>query len=187
MDSHTKRDTIKKMDRESHKKGFELVGCIGREGPVSFLSKAITLAVEAHDGQLDRGDKPYILHPLAVMQSVVYDDDAMIVAVLHDVIEDTDVTSDDLFAMFSAHIVEAVVLLSREPAGTLNRPTYREYIERLAPNDLARKVKLADLRHNMSPDRVADLSDEDRGIVKRYTKAVKILENYEASINKLKE
>jgi len=142
---------------------------------IELLSKAILIAAKAHKDQKDKGGEIYILHPLSVMDSVAPDVDAMTVAVLHDVIEDTDITKEDLEEIFPPRIVDAVVFLSREPAGTPNRPTYREHIERLSYNALATKVKIADLKHNMSPDRVAGLADHEKSIVRRYEKALRYL------------
>jgi len=152
---------------------------MGEYKPFEDLSNAIILAATAHLGQVDKGGEPYILHPLAVMQSVAPDVRAMIVAVLHDVIEDTSVTAEELMARFPMRIVEAVLLLSKEPVGVPSRPTYREYIERLAQNDLARKVKFADLQHNLLPERLSRLPGGERSIAEKYSRALKILEKCE--------
>lgn len=146
-----------------------------------MLTKAIIFAANAHDGQLDKVGVPYILHPLAVMNAVSPDPEAMQVAVLHDVIEDCGVTEQDLLEEgFSEVVVGAVVALSREPAGTPGRRTYRQYVLDLLPNDLARKVKRADAQHNMSPDRCGKLPPSERGIVHRYEMTVDIIDGYDS-------
>jgi len=149
------------------------------------LSRAIALAAKEHVGQYDKGGAPYILHPIRVMQAVAPDVRAMTVAILHDVIEDCGVTDSELLGKgFDLAIVDAVVLLSRPPAGAPDRPTYREFVQAIADadgiaGDLARKVKTADLRDNLSVDRMAALSPQERGIAKRYKKALRILKEEE--------
>lgn len=114
------------------------------------LTLAIALAQIAHRGQKDKSGHPFVGHPLRVMARVAPDEKAMTVAVLHDVVEDTPVTKQILATMFTAEIVEAVDAISqRKEAGE----TYRDYLDRVVANELAAKVKLADLRDNMDPDR----------------------------------
>ena len=121
------------------------------------LEDAIALACRAHRGQLDKHGKPYILHSLRVMMRQP-DVTAQIVAVLHDVIEDTPFTLDDLRAAgFSAEICEAVDCLTRRPG-----ETYPSMISRVAANPLARRVKLADLEDNMDPRRRVDGEREEQ-------------------------
>lgn len=113
------------------------------------LEQAIELAALAHRGQVDKAGKPYILHPLRVMQHCAPDLDAMIVGVLHDTIEDTFVTEELLLEKgLPQRLVDAIHLLTRRP-----EDTYKEFIERLAPNRLARRVKIKDLEDNMSKER----------------------------------
>jgi (p)ppGpp synthase/HD superfamily hydrolase len=101
-----------------------------------------------HHGQLDKSGKAYILHPLAVMLRMDTDEER-IVAVLHDVVEDTPITVADLLHDgYPPEIVEAVDLLSRR-----HNQTYSEYIQALAGNRIALKVKIADLIHNLDPSR----------------------------------
>lgn len=113
------------------------------------LEQAIELAAKAHRGQVDKAGKPYILHPIRVMQHCAPDTDAMIVGVLHDTIEDTFVTEELLLEMGTpVHIVDAIHLLTRR-----EEDTYKEFVERIAKNPLARKVKIKDLEDNMSKER----------------------------------
>jgi len=115
------------------------------------LEDAIVLACRAHRGQVDKAGKPYILHPLRVMLRLE-DSAAQIVAVLHDVVEDTSVTLADLRAEgYSGEICDAVDCLSRRPG-----EAYEVFISRAAANPLARRVKLADLEDNMDPRRRID-------------------------------
>lgn len=135
------------------------------------LERAIALALEAHRGQSDRQGQPYILHPLHVMMQM--DDEAeMIAAVLHDVIEDTDMTLDDLRAKgFSEQVLTAVDLLTHDKETT----SYEAYVRRLKPNPMARKIKLADLRHNMDIRRIRTMSDSDKARLEKYHRAWRIL------------
>ena len=140
------------------------------------LECAITLASLCHSGQRDKSGQPYILHPLRVMMACQGDLDAMTVAVLHDTIEDTSLEEHELSDNYPEHIVEAVVALTRPPKGTPNRPTHMEDIKALKSNPPARKVKLADLKDNMDPVRMAQLEPgEAKGLMKRYEKAMEVL------------
>ncbi len=115
----------------------------------TLLERAIEIAVQAHAGQTQKDGTPYILHPLHVMMQME-DEEAQIVAVLHDVVEDTEVTLADLQAEgFSDEVVVAISLITRQKG-----MSYEQFIEEIAPNDLARRVKLADLEHNMDVRRL---------------------------------
>lgn len=113
-----------------------------------LLNKAIAIAAIAHDGQLDKGGEPYIFHPMRVAQSLPHTTER-IVAMLHDVVEDSDITIADLREIFPIHIIEAVDVLTRHP-----KEAYQDYIKRIAKNPLAREVKLADLEDNMRLSRL---------------------------------
>jgi (p)ppGpp synthase/HD superfamily hydrolase len=118
--------------------------------PAITLEAAMRLATRAHEGQTDLGGQPYIGHPLRVM-GLVPGVDAKLVAVLHDVLEDTDVGVDDLRAHgVPEPVIQAVRILTRSPG-----ETYERFIERVAAsgNRLAILVKLADLHDNTDPDR----------------------------------
>ena len=107
------------------------------------IEKALQIAAKAHEGQKDKEGLPYILHPLRVMQAVE-GEDAQIVAVLHDVIEDTPVTAEDLRqAGFSEAVVAAVLCMTHRQ----DEP-YADYVVRCKGNDIARRVKMADLEDN---------------------------------------
>ena len=134
-----------------------------------LLQRAIAIAVSAHDGQTDRSAKPYVTHPLRVMQGCATLDER-IVAVLHDVVEDTSVTFDDLSRDFPPHIVDAVRCLTHTPD-----KTYEQYIEQVASNPIAVQVKLRDLSDNMDIRRLASLSAGDIDRLHRYLKAYRRL------------
>jgi hypothetical protein len=114
---------------------------------MSTLQRAIEIAVAAHAGGTEKlaAAVPYVTHPLALMQSVE-SVPAKIVAVLHDVLEDTSVTVNDLReAGFSAEVIEGVQAVTRLPG-----ESYADFIVRSAKNPLGREVKLADLQHNFN-------------------------------------
>ena len=130
------------------------------------IEDAIIFATEAHRGQVDKAGNPYILHPLRLMCSQ-QNDTERIIAVLHDVVEDTDYTLDDLRKMgYEEDIVEAVDCLTRR-----EDETYEEFIHRIKPNRLARRVKLADLQDNMDIRRAGLLQEKDLERLQRYQNA----------------
>lgn len=130
------------------------------------IEDTIIFATEAHRGQVDKAGIPYILHPLRLMCNQ-QNDTERIIAVLHDVIEDTDYTLDDLRRMgYEEEIVEAVDCLTRR-----EEETYEEFIQRIKPNRLARCVKLADLQDNMDIRRAGLLQEKDLERLQRYQKA----------------
>lgn len=130
---------------------------------MSTLEKAIELAARYHAGQLDKGGLPYILHPLAVMMAVD-GERAKMVAVLHDILEDTALTEADLHdAGFASDIVDAVLALTRQPG-----ESRMDSARRLAVNPLAREVKLADIRHNMDVSRIAQPGAKDNERLAEY-------------------
>lgn len=120
----------------------------------------------------DKGGNPYFLHPLAVMMAMDTDEERR-VALLHDAIEDCGVKPEHLRARgYPEREIEAVVALSRrEETETGRKETYEAFIERLRPNALARKVKLADLAHNMDVRRLAAVDEKARERLERYRRA----------------
>jgi (p)ppGpp synthase/HD superfamily hydrolase len=133
----------------------------------TLLAKAIALASEKHMGQFDKAGMPYILHPLKVMHYLKSDDlELMAIAVLHDVVEDTDVTFADLYAMgFTPRIVETLRLLTKMPGQSLE-----EYVAGILKSPDAVKVKLADLRHNMDARRLKGITPKDSARMDKYCK-----------------
>jgi (p)ppGpp synthase/HD superfamily hydrolase len=130
------------------------------------IEEAIRIAVEAHRGQKDRAGAPYILHPLRMLFRVHTDAERM-AAVLHDVVEDTAWTLDDLRARgFPAEVVDAVDHLTRRPD-----ESYERFVDRAAAHPVARRVKLADLEDNLDLRRIGTVSEEDAERLNRYLRA----------------
>jgi (p)ppGpp synthase/HD superfamily hydrolase len=130
------------------------------------LEQAIQLALDAHRGQLDKAGAPYILHPLRVMLRF-YSQDERITAVLHDVIEDSPVTLDELRRSgFSEKIIGALDSLTKRDG-----ESYEQFIERAAANPLARRVKLADLEDNLNLLRLSSLQPHDLDRLGKYREA----------------
>lgn len=135
------------------------------------LFNALRIAIEAHDGQVDRAGKPYIYHPLAVA-AMVNSFDEFVAALLHDVMEDADYNADDLIAAgIPEHIVDALRLLSHDK----NVP-YMDYIAQIKGNDLAKAVKLADLKHNSDLGRLPVITDKDLKRAEKYRRAILLLQ-----------
>jgi (p)ppGpp synthase/HD superfamily hydrolase len=133
------------------------------------LEDAIALAMEAHRGQKDRVGEPYILHPLRVMFRLGWDapEAARIAAVLHDVVEDTAIQLRELRRLgYSEEVLAAVELLSRRPD-----ESYKQFIERVLPNSIARRVKRADLEDNMELRRLPTVTAKDLERLARYRAA----------------
>ncbi|MBE3030518.1 MULTISPECIES: HD domain-containing protein [Sneathia] len=134
---------------------------------MSNYELALKIATEAHKGQVDKAGVPYINHPLTVA-SLVDTEEEKIVALLHDTIEDTNITEQDLLNYgFSNKIVEAVKLLTHNK----NVP-YMDYVAKIKDNELARKVKIADLTHNSDLSRLKEITDKDKKRYNKYQKAL---------------
>jgi len=116
----------------------------------ALTNKAIRIAYNAHKDVMDHSGIPYILHPVHLAEQMT-DEYTTITALLHDVVEDTDITLDDLRREgFPGEVLEAIGLLTHEKG-----VPYLEYVSAIKENPIARAVKLADLRHNMDADRYA--------------------------------
>ncbi|EJN26917.1 hypothetical protein PMI36_00808 [Pseudomonas sp. GM79] len=134
------------------------------------LERAIAIAAAAHEGQMDKGGAPYILHPLRVMLRVNTLEER-IVAVLHDVVEDCGISFDDLRNEgFSETVLMAIASVTKVPD-----ESYEEFIERVAQNPIGRVVKLADLEENSDLSRIAQPSWEDLERVEKYRRAIGVL------------
>ena len=128
------------------------------------------IATKAHAGQKDKAGAPYLLHVLRVMMTVEKMDEK-IVALLHDVVEDSEVSIEELAnERFPKKILKAVELLTKT-----EKKTYEDYIQEIKNNDLARVVKLADLKDNMNISRLKALTENDKLRIKKYRAAYKIL------------
>jgi len=110
--------------------------------------EAMKIAYAAHHGQVDKGGIPYIFHPYHLAEQME-DEYTVCIALLHDVVEDTAVTLEQLAKIFPAQIIDVLALLTHDE-GT----PYTEYVQRIKGNPLARAVKLADLAHNTDPTRL---------------------------------
>jgi len=134
------------------------------------VCKAIALACEAHADQLDKSGQPYILHPLRLMLKFK-DEDERVVAVLHDVIEDSAFSLDHFRSVgFSEHVIEAVQCLTKETG-----EAYEDFIVRLSVNKLARKVKIEDIKDNLDVTRLERLGGQDLSRIEKYHKALRYL------------
>lgn len=134
----------------------------------SLLDIAINIAVNAHSGQVDKADQPYILHPLRVMFALDNEKDK-IVGVLHDVIEDTNITYEYLISNGfggEIEILEALRSVTRK-----ENETYKEFINRVALNPIGKRVKLADLQDNMDISRIPNPTEKDYFRMKKYKEA----------------
>jgi (p)ppGpp synthase/HD superfamily hydrolase len=130
-----------------------------------LLGKVLVLATNAHAGQFDRGGKPYILHPLKVMHYLKTDDEELqCIALLHDVIEDTDTSWKDLEAIgCTARVIAGVRVLTKMPG-----QTYDEYKNEVFANLDAMRVKSCDLRHNTDIRRLKGVTQKDIDRMAKY-------------------
>lgn len=132
---------------------------------------ALRLCFRAHRDQLDKNGVPYVFHPYEVASSMTNESEVC-VALLHDVLEDTDMTATDLReAGMPDAVVEALQLLNHDKS-----VPYMEYVAHLAGNPLARAVKLSDLRHNSNLSRLEQVTEADRVRVAKYRRAQALLE-----------
>ena len=133
--------------------------------------KAMKLCFEAHKNQVDKSGMPYVFHPFHVAEQMT-DEATTIVALLHDVVEDTDYTLEDLAAEgFGKDLLEAVALMTHE-----DDVPYLDYVAKLKDNPIARAVKLADLAHNSDLSRIGEVDEETRERLEKYKKAMALLE-----------
>jgi (p)ppGpp synthase/HD superfamily hydrolase len=139
---------------------------------MNLLEKAISIAIKAHEGQVDKAGKEYILHPLRVMLKMSGRDE-MIVAILHDVAEDTNITLSQLKKYgFSNKIINALGCVTKK-----DQEVYDNFINRIKKNKLAIKIKIADLQDNLDLKRIPNPKKKDFERIKKYKKALKILNN----------
>jgi (p)ppGpp synthase/HD superfamily hydrolase len=135
-----------------------------------LLDLAIKIAEKAHQGQFDKANQPYILHPLTVMAQMD-DFESKIVAVLHDAIEDSDLTITELSQQgFPELITEAIAAITK-----LDGELYDDYLLRVMGNAIALKVKIADVKHNMDISRIANPTVKDFQRLEKYQKVLKQL------------
>ena len=135
-----------------------------------MINKALNIAYKAHHGQKDKGNVPYIFHPYHIAEKFNNETD-ICVAILHDVLEDTFVSKEELEGYFPKEVIEPLVLLTRS-----THDTYFEYIKNICSNPIARKVKIEDIKHNLVFERIQNKKRNEK-LEKRYLKALEMLKN----------
>ncbi len=136
-----------------------------------LTKRALKICFEAHKDQLDKAGAPYVFHPFHLAEQMDTEDE-MCVALLHDVIEDAGKTPDYLRSKgISEQVIEALLLMTHTDG-----VPYMDYVAALAKNPLARRVKMADLRHNSDLLRLDNPTDADRARVAKYALALELLE-----------
>jgi len=135
-----------------------------------MIDIALAIARKAHAGQVDKAGVDYIQHPLYVASQVKTEQEKA-VALLHDVLEDSDITAADLLAYgLSNEVVTAVQTLTKKKG-----QSYQDYLEKVKSNNLARVVKLADLKHNSDLSRLKSVTNTDYDRVEKYKNAIRYL------------
>ena len=135
-----------------------------------MTKKALRLSFEAHKDQLDKSGMPYVYHPFHLAEQMT-DEDTTIVALLHDVVEDTAYTIEDLRAMgFSEAVCGAIALMTHDP----DIP-YLDYVAQIKQNPIARAVKIADLRHNSDLTRLDHIDEKALERAEKYKAAIALL------------
>lgn len=130
---------------------------------------ALYIMLKSHINQKDKAGKPYIYHPLIVMRAVKgYK--TKIVALLHDVVEDSNYTIEQLKKIFDNDIIEAIDLLTKK-----KKQDYFEYLNAIKRNEIAKKVKISDLKHNMDLKRLSKINDNDLKRFEKYKKSLEFL------------
>lgn len=138
-----------------------------------MLSKAIAIAAKAFEGRKDKGGKPYILHCLTVMQAVEnLGEEAMIVAILHDIIEDCKEWNQEALSKegFSYAVIHKIFILTKN-----KDEEYLAYIKRISGDKICTAIKLADLRHNSDITRLKGLTKKDFDRLEKYCTAYEYL------------
>lgn len=136
-----------------------------------LTKKAMKLCYEAHKNQKDKGGMPYVFHPLHLAEQMTTEETA-IAALLHDVVEDTEITLDDITEMgFPSSVIDALALLTHKES-----VQYMDYVAKIKSNPIALAVKLADLRHNSDLTRLNCVDECALERVKKYHAAIELLE-----------
>ena len=135
-----------------------------------FTKKAMKLSFKAHKDQLDKNGIPYVYHPFHLAEQM-NTEETVVAALLHDVVEDTDYTIQDIIEMgFPKSVTDALTLMTHDES-----VPYLEYVVRLKENPIARAVKLADLRHNSDLSRLDTVDEKAIARTEKYKKAIAIL------------
>lgn len=131
--------------------------------------KAMIIAYKAHQNQFDKANIPYIYHPIHIAEQMDTELEC-IVALLHDVVEDTDITLNDLEKEFPQEVIDLLKILTHD-----KKIDYIEYIEKVKTNPIATKIKIADLKHNSDITRLENITTTDLKRIEKYKKALEIL------------
>ncbi len=135
-----------------------------------MTKKALKLCFEAHRDQTDKSGMPYVFHPVHLAEQMT-DEYTVTVALLHDVVEDTDITFEDITSMgFPAEVTDALKLLTHDDA-----VEYMDYVAKIKHNPIAKAVKLADLSHNSDTSRLDVVDEKALKRVEKYAAAIKLL------------
>lgn len=138
----------------------------------ALTKQALKLCFEAHRDQIDKSGMPYVFHPFHLAEQMDTEE-STIVALLHDIVEDTDYTLQDLKALgFPSNVIDALALMTHDP-----KVPYMEYVKGISANPLATKVKLADLQHNSDLSRLDSVDEKALSRVKKYATAIELLES----------
>lgn len=136
-----------------------------------LTKKALKLCFDAHKDQVDKTDMPYVFHPFHLAEQMT-DEISTVCALLHDVIEDTDYTFDDLIGMgFPKRVIEVLSLLTHDQA-----VPYMDYVKGISVDPVAKQVKLADLRHNSDLSRMDSVDEYAYRRNEKYKAAIAFLE-----------
>lgn len=132
--------------------------------------KAMKLCFQAHKEQTDKSGIPYVFHPIHLAEQMK-DEDTTVVALLHDVVEDTEYTIADLEAMgFNERVIAAIKLMTHA-----DDVPYMDYVAKIKDNPIAKAVKLADLAHNSDITRMDVVDEKAEARVEKYARAIQLL------------
>ena len=133
--------------------------------------KALKLCFEAHKDQTDKSGMPYVFHPFHLAEQM-QTEQTIVVALLHDVVEDTQYTLEDLWNMgFDKAVIDALALLTHD-----DNTDYMDYVRAIKGNPIAKAVKLADLAHNSDLSRLDQIDERALARVEKYAAAIRLLE-----------
>ena len=136
-----------------------------------ITKKALKLCFEAHKEQVDKSGMPYVFHPFHLAEQMLTEE-TTVVALLHDLVEDTDYTIEDLTSMgFGKNITDAIALMTHD-----DNVAYMDYVRKIKNNPIAKAVKLADLKHNSDLSRLDDINEKALQRKEKYQKAIALLE-----------
>ena len=137
-----------------------------------LTKKALRLCFDAHSHQVDKSGMPYVFHPFHLAEQMDTEE-STILALLHDIVEDTDFTLEDLAEMgYPSTVIDALALMTHDPS-----VPYMDYVKQISANALATKVKLADLRHNSDLSRLDVIDSKALARVEKYAAAIQLLES----------